>query len=242
MCFLLGCEDNGPTNGDPAFSNVTGISSNLYVTYQSPLPGVKLDTMTVTFTYNSSKVSSILVQATIDAGGTWATCTTITPSSSNSATVKWVPMDEDSAFKYFFGVKTGKLKISDPGSGESIESGNFSLAGLTPIKLIAPLGGETYSINDTIKVQYSANMDILSQILTFFRTDNMSEWAEFINDILLPSPNPPVSNYIKWFVPSQVDASILKQTNNFEQPIRILVQDYSNRDAEILTGYITITQ
>ena len=96
-------------------------------------------------------------------------------------------------------------------------------------------------MNDSVIVEYSANMDLLSNILAFFKTDSMSNWNEFVDAELLNSPQPPIQNWKKWFIPSQLDASVIAEAENFAQPIKILLQDYSNDLAVAKTDYITIT-
>jgi hypothetical protein len=239
---LSGCNDSGTgPNNDPAFSDLSSLGTKPYVAYTTPDGFEKPDTVKLSFNYNPSKMSSILVQATLDNGATWNTVSTLTPGSATRATVQWIPKDADSATRNFFGFKTGTLKLSDPGSAEAIESESFTLIGAVPLKLIKPTGGETFGINDSVIVEYSANMDLLSNIQAFFKTDRMSNWNEFVDDELLNSPHPPIMNLKKWFIPSQLDASIIAEAENFAQPIKILLQDYSNDLAVAKTDYITIT-
>lgn len=242
ITVFFGCGDNGVGPGDaPAFSELTGLDTLPYVAYQTPDEYTKLDTVTFSFKYNSAKIASILVEATLDSGVTWITIATPAPTKLNGASVQWVPKDGDSATKNFFGYKTGKIKVSAPGSAESLESASFILVGAMPLDLVKPLGGERFGMSDTVMVEFGANMDLLSRIQTFFKTDAMNNWWEFLDSELLPSPKPPIMNYRHWFIPSQLDASVIADAGNFAQPIKILLQDYSNDLAVQTTGYITIT-
>ena len=59
---------------------------------------------------------------------------------------------------------------------------------------------------------------------------------------MVNSTTPPIQRRRSWFIPSQLDQSIILEAENFIRPIRILVRDYSNDLAIEKTGYITITQ
>ncbi|MBN1130363.1 MAG: hypothetical protein JXA71_15330 [Chitinispirillaceae bacterium] len=239
---LSGCGDGGTEpNNDPAFSGLSSLGTKPYVAYAWPDPYEKFDTLSLSFNYNSSKISSIKVEATLDNGATWFSVATPAPNSSNKATVKWVPKEAAAAVINFFGFKTGKLKVSDPGSGEYLESEPFTLIGALPLMPHKPLGGETYGMNDTVAVEYSANTDLISNILVFFRTDNMSNWHEFLDDAVLDFTRPPIKKMMKWFVPAELDSTIQAEAQHFSVPIKILLQDYSSPLAVYTTDYITIT-
>jgi hypothetical protein len=105
-CFIAGCFNSG-TDNDPPFSNLTKLNDgHRYVAYLAPPNQTeKLDTVKFSFKYNSSKIASILVEATLDSGKTWILVADSTPNSSNGASVQWVPKDAAQTTFNFFGIK-----------------------------------------------------------------------------------------------------------------------------------------
>jgi hypothetical protein len=107
--------------------------------------------------------------------------------------------------------------------------------------LLDSLKNNTYQTTDSIKVQYGANMDLASNIQTYFKTDSMKNWVEFVRDINLPSPDAPtILNRQKCLILQTVDSMVKSEAQNFTQPIKILLKDYSATSYYIITDYITI--
>jgi hypothetical protein len=241
--LLIGCDGNNGVNPDkPEFGNVTALGGGkIYVAYLSPTARKqKLDTVTVSFEYNSSKAKSIFVKATIDSGKTWLPVATIAPNGSNVETVRWIPKNSSIVAK-FFGVKRCFIRIADTVTNAYIDTDTFPLVGAVPMVLLNSLDNDTFRMNDTIKVQYGANMDLASNIQTYFKTDSMEDWVEFVNDSKLPSPDSPtILNKQKCLILASVDSMVKIEAHNFAQPIRILLRDYSSSDLLLITGYITI--
>lgn len=240
--FIAGCFDNGTgPNNDPPFSNLTKLSAgHRYVAYQAPPNQTeKLDTVKLSFNYNSSKINSMLVQATLDSGKTWIHIATITPSSS-SALIQWVPKDAAQTTFNFFGFKECYLQISDPTSGESINSDTFQTIGAIPIMLISPKGGEVYDKTDSIKVLFSHNQDITANVEVCAKAGpNAPDWARNFGTTIIISKTLPIKNLSTTFVP-QVVAEEKSGYFDYAYPLIILLADYGENGKKILSGEITI--
>lgn len=241
--LLIGCHANTGVNPDnPTFGNLTRLGDDrTYVAYPFPDPWKrKLDTLTLSFEYNPSKVKSISVKATIDSGKTWLPITTLSPDGSNSHTVHWIPKNAPTVPKYF-GIKRCFIRIADTTSNDFIDSDTFPLVGAASIVLLDSLEHGIFHVTDTIKVQYGANMDLSSNIQTYFKTDSMNRWVEFVNDSKLPSPDAPlIQNRQKCLIPAAADSMVKFEAENFTQPIKILLKDYSVADCTLMTGDIAI--
>jgi hypothetical protein len=239
--FLIVCDVNN-SQSDPEFSNVTGLQSDkVYATYPTSAAWkTKLDTVKVSFEYNSSKVKSISVKATIDSGKTWLPVTDVTPNGSNSETVHWIPKNSSTLPKYF-GVKHCFIRIADTTTDTFIDTDTFPLIGTMPMILLDSLDNRTFRMTDTIKVKYGANMDLTSNIRANFKTDSMERWIEFTGGSTLPSPDEPtIFNLQRSFVPMDVDSMDKVEAGNFAQPIKILLRDYGTSDYSIVIGNIII--
>jgi hypothetical protein len=180
------------------------------------------------------------VTTTLDSGKTWLPLKTFTANNSNNETIIWVPKNSSTVPKYF-GVKRCLIRIKDSEKDEFIDSDTFSLIGAIPMVLLDSLKNNTYQTTDSIKVQYGANMDLASNIQTYFKTDSMKNWVEFVRDINLPSPDAPtILNRQKCLILQTVDSMVKSEAQNFTQPIKILLKDYSATSYYIITDYITI--
>jgi hypothetical protein len=240
--FFAGCFDNGTgPNNDPPFSNLTKLSAgHRYVAYRAPPNQTeKLDTVKISFKYNSSKVSSIKVQATLDSAKTWIHIATITPSS-NSALIQWVPKDAAQTAFNFFGFKECYLQISDTTSGESITSDTFQTIGAIPMALISPKGGEVYDATDSIKVLFSHNQDITANVEVCAKAGpNAPDWARNFGTTIIISKTLPIKNVSTTFVP-QVVAEEKSGYFDYTYPLIILLADYGPNGMKIPSGEITI--
>jgi hypothetical protein len=241
--FIAGCFDNGtePDN-DPAFSNLTKLNDgHRYVAYLAPLNQTeKLDTVSFSFNYNSSKVSSIKIQATLDSGKTWIQVADVTPNSSNNASIQWIPKDAALTDFNFFGFKDCWLQISDPTSGEYINSDTFQVIGAIPIVLISPKGGEEYNQTDSIKVLYSNNQDITANVEVCAKAGADSvDWARNFGTTIVISKTLPIKHFSTTFIP-QVVAQENPGYFDFAYPLIILLADYGPNGKRIPSGEITI--
>jgi hypothetical protein len=243
--LLIGCKGNNGLDPDsPAFGNATTLGDGkVYVAY--PFRDQwkkKLDTVSLSFDCNESKVQSISVSATIDSGRTWLPIATIAPAGSKTYTVCWTPKSS-ADFPKYFGIKRCFIRIADTVTDQRIDSDTFPLAGAVPLVLLKSLDNDTFHMSDTIKVQYGANMDMASHIQTYFRTESMENWVEFRNDSKLPSPDAPlIQNLQRCFIPDAVDSTVKIEARNFIEPIKILLKDYSSTspDCVFQTGEIYI--
>jgi hypothetical protein len=242
-CFISGCFNNG-TDNSPPFSNLTKLNNgHRYVAYLAPLNQTeKLDTVKFSFKYNSSKITSILVQATLDSGNTWIQVADLTPNSSNSASVQWVLKDAAQTTFKFFGFKDCYIQISDPTSGESIMSDTFQTIGAVPVVLISPKGGETYNKADSVKVLYCQNQDRSANISVCAKADpDSGNWARSLKTatVVQISKTLPIKTFSTTFVP-EIEALAQPDNFDFTYPLLILLADYGPNGARILSGEITI--
>ncbi|MBN2037856.1 MAG: hypothetical protein JW768_14035 [Chitinispirillaceae bacterium] len=242
-CGLIGCNNGGTgpdQSNDPAFSNVSPLES-IYVTYPSPDQSARKDTLVLTFDYNSSKVSSIVAQLTLDSGKTWNIIATITPSSSNKGTVTWIPKDSSSAFMDYFGIKEGYIQLLDLPTNAWATTDTFQLYGSRAVELTNPSGIATYSRNDTIRIEFGQNQDISGFFSVYFRSDSMIDWV-LVNEMEKESQSLPFKFFLTKLVPQvYIDEANLVNGNDFREPIIILVADYL-QNSMVYSDYITITQ
>jgi hypothetical protein len=238
--YMMGCDgDNGTNPDDPVFSNLSVLNNGkIYVAYWK----VKLDTVSLSFNHNSS-VTSIAVAATIDSGKTWLDIPAITSNGPNSKIVRWTPKSSSSVPRYF-GVKSCFIRITDLSTNKFVDSDTFPLIGPAPLLLLKSLTGNTYQIKDSIKVQYSWNQDLASNIQTYFKNSSDDIWAdkEFTNDSKLPSDTafPMIINQQKVFIPEYFISIERVGADYFTLPIQVRLKDYGVEDCEFTTGAFTI--
>jgi len=242
--LLIGCDGNNPTGSDnPEFGNLTGLGEGkTYVAYAfSDKWKKKLDTVSLSFECNSAKVKSISVTVTIDSGKTWLPVGTVEPNGSNSITIRWVPKTASGVPKYFGG-KQCFFRIADTTTDIFIESDTFPLLGTLPMILLDALDNRTFRITDSIKVQYGVNMDLVSNLSTFFKTESMKDWVEFANasNLSLTPYDPTILNLQKCLIPDAVTEKDKQAANYFKEPIKILIKDYGPSQYYIETGYLTV--
>ena len=241
--FFAGCFDSGTEpNNDPAFSNLTKLNAgHVYVAYPAPPNQTeKLDTVKISFNYNSSKVSSIKIQATLDSGKTWIQVAEVTPNSSNNASIQWIPRDAALTDFNYFGFKDCWLQISDPMSSESVSSDTFQTIGSIPIVLISPKGGEVYDKTDSIKVLFSHNQDITANVEVCAKAGpDAPDWARNFGTTTMISKTLPIKNLSTTFVP-QVVAEENSGYFDYTYPLVILLADYGPNGKRIPSGEITI--
>ena len=155
--MLLGCVESGTnTDQSPALSNMAILGDKLYVSYLSPDPLVKFDTIWISFNYNASKVKSIDIWATLDSEKTWISLGGVFPNNSKKASFEWVPKNYPTAFNYC-GKKEAFIRVRDTSSNEHIDSDPFLIVGRVPYVLSSPKRKETFSITDTIQILYTQN-------------------------------------------------------------------------------------
>lgn len=238
---LTGCGDNvtAPDNG-PAFSNPTKLNTHIYLSYTSPDPLLKSDTVKLSFDYNSSKVKSIKVDATLDSARTWIPVATINSDGSGKASVTWVPKDAAKTTFNYFGFKECSIKISDPETDAFITTDTFKVLGSIPFVLISPRGGETFNKTDSLKVLYASNQDLTSNITVCAKAgpDSIS-WAQGIGKTVKISQDLPIKNMSTTFIPEEL---ALEQPGYFDlsMPLQLLLADYGPNGKRIQSGNITI--
>jgi hypothetical protein len=239
-CLLSGCGDSGTSpNNSPAFSNVSKFEP-FYLAYISPDPIYKPDTIKASFDYNSSKVKSIEVSITLDTGKSWVPAASITPQSSNKASIAWPPLSDPANFGYFGG-KRCFLKIEDPVSKDAISTDSFMVIGNIPFMLIAPTGGETFRISDSINVFFCQNQDLTSNLkaLVYPNINDDSNSVTLKNPALLPNSR----DFIRYF---QTTFSFDDTRFNYDRTampkIKILVGDYGVQVVIRESGPVTITK
>lgn len=242
MC-LTGCGDEaaGPDNG-PAFSNPTKLAATrVYVSYSTPDPQLKSDTVKLSFEYNSSKVKSIKVEATLDSAKTWIPVATITPDGSPKASVTWVPKDAAQTTFNYFGFKECFIRISDPETDAFVTTDTFKVLGSIPFVLISPRGGETYNKTDSLKVLYSNNADLTSIVITVCAKAGPDSigWAQGIGKTVRISQDLPIKNMSTTFIPEEL---ALDQPGYFDlsMPLQLLLADYGQNGKWIQSGDIAI--
>jgi len=242
--LLYGCGNNGtgPNNG-PAFAALSKLDT-FYVAYTSPNAVDKPDTISFSFSYNPSKVRSIKLSATLDSGKSWIRVSSITPNNSGKAAVVWIPKsDTGSAHFKYFGEKRAFLRVEDTVSHEMIESEKFDIVGREGGILFSPVGGEIFSVNDSIPVIYGQNQDLSGRLDLEFSPvvadhPDSNAWIVPKKSLqLAPSSN----LFIKFFTAKFT----LSDPNNFYDtaalpPIRIVVADYGKSPRMWMSGPIAI--
>jgi hypothetical protein len=248
MCIaaavFLGCGDTAtdPDNS-PALSAISApdsVYAGYFRLYDPPC------TVSVSFKYNSEKVSSIDVSATVDSGKTWIPVATVTPDHSNSAKVLWpLNTDADTGHFAFFGYREAFLKISDAASGVSITSPAFSIIGNTPFILTSPKGGETFSVHDSIGIVFSVNSNLTAQIKPCIRPDDSAvQWKaleSYTSVTTLMSQRGPIKSLVQKFSLAYFDSTQQWSDKWAACPLQVMLKDYGSGGKIKLSGLITIT-
>ena len=227
IALFFGCKNSG-TNPDnsPAFSSMAPLGDKLYVAYKSPDLIEKLDTIRISFNYNSSKVKSISVRATLDSGKTWILVGTIVPDNSNKTSLSWIPKNDSSDF-IFCGKKEAFIHVQDSISKEYIDSDSFFIVGSVPYVLIGPERKGTFLITDTIKIIYTQNQDLSSNLTVgfLFAADTGHDFVSISGSngrTIKLSQSLPIKNFITEFVP----IDFAEKARNYANPITLFVADY----------------
>jgi hypothetical protein len=239
----FGTGPDGTPDNSPALSNVSApdsVYAGYFRLYDPPC------TLSVSFNYNSSKVSSIDVSATVDSGKTWIPVTTIAPNGTNTAKVVWpLATDADTGHFAFFGYKEGCLKISDTSSGVSIISPGFSIIGNLPFVLISPTGGEKFSVNDSIAMTYGVNTHLTALIKPCIRpADSTLQWKaleSFTSRTTVTYQRGPARFFIQKFQLAYFDSTQQWSDKWATRPLQIMLKDYGSGGKIKISGPITIT-
>jgi hypothetical protein len=242
-CCNTGTGPDGASDNSPALSNISApdsVYAGYFRLYDPPC------TLSVSFDYNSSKVSSIDVSATLDSGKSWIPVTTVVPNGTNTAKVVWaLTTDADTGHFAFFGFKEGYLKISDKLSGASINSPMFSIVGNTPFVLTSPRGGETFSADDSISIVYSVNTQITAQIKPCIRpNDTTIQWKaleSFTSNTTLTYQRGPIRSFVQKFSLAYFDSTLEWSDKWADYPLQIMLKDYGSGGKIQFSGLITIT-
>jgi hypothetical protein len=227
IAIFSGCKNSGigPDNS-PAFSNMARLEDKLYVAYKSPDLLEKPDTIKILFNYNSSKVKSIGVQATLDSGQTWIPLGRIIPDNSDKASLPWIPKNDSITFK-FCGKKEAFIRVYDSVSNVHIDSDSFLIVGAVPYVLIGPKRKEAFSITDTIKILYTQNQDLSANLTVgfLFMADTGYDFVSISGSngrTTKLSQSLPIKNFITEFVP----INFAEKAKNYTDPITLFVADY----------------
>jgi hypothetical protein len=184
--LFVGCRSNtaAPDNS-PAFSNMAHMGGKPYAAYASPDVLNVPDTIKMSFNYNSAKVKSIDVRATLDSAKTWIPLGIIAPDVSNSAEIRWVPGD-DSALATYCGQKKGFIRVRDSISNEYSDSDPFILLGDCPaFSDMSRLGDKLYVAykspdvlekSDTVKISFHYNYTKVKSIDVSATLDSAKTW------------------------------------------------------------------
>lgn len=240
--WFFGCDDGGTgPNNDPALSNLTKLNTGyLYVAYKTPNVDTKLDTVTITFDYNSSKIQSIAVKATLDSGQTWIKIADLNATGSNHASIKWIPKDAAQTTFNYFGFKECYLRIEDASASVYLVSDTFQILGAIPFILISPKGGETFTKTDSMKITYSNNQDMTAKVTVCAKAG--PESVDFACDSSTPvriSQTLPIKTWVTTIVPQDF-AEIKPESFDFTFPLVILLADYGPNGKRLTSGEITI--
>jgi hypothetical protein len=227
--------------GSAAFGNLTGLNNNLfYVAYMSPDRLSKLDSVRFSIEYNSSLVTAITVEATIDSGRTWYLVAKQTPSNTGQCSVVWIPRDAAQTTFNYFGFKKCSLRILDTINGHNFNSDTITIIGAAPINLIAPGDGETFKKADSLKIIFSQNQDISSKITVCSKAG--PDTVDFVCDSgtqVRISQTLPIKTWTTTIVP-QVLAEKFPENFDFTYPLKILLADYGPNGKRLTSGAITI--
>jgi hypothetical protein len=238
LLLLLTCDPNSAPE-PPEFSDLTLLGGKRFVAYVSPDRGSKPDTVAVSCTFSGMAFHSIEAAVTVDSGVSWITIPESMRRDGNRVILRWVPGDDSVNFSYF-GEKGCRIRISDTASTEFIESDPFVIIGPQPLILLSPHGGETFSLNDTIAVNYQTNSDRISNIRVFFINNIVDDWIELKNTKLIDYTSPPIRSYKTFFVPLDYESVFGYYVVS---PVRFLLKDYGVNalpNSTIVSGDISL--
>lgn len=150
----------------------------------------------------------------------------------------WVPGDDTLHFG-FFGARACTLELADRQTGITARSDPFTIIGSRPFILVSPSGGEHYSMNDSIALNYQINSDRISNIRTFFKNDSIGDWVEISGTTKRTSDTPPLRSFTTLFIPGIWNALLAGYP---EVPIRFLLKDYNSPlpNSSIVSGDIFV--
>ena len=238
--LFIGCKGSitAPDNSPP-FSDMAPLGGKLYVAYKSPDAAQKLDTIKISFTYNSSKVKSIDVRATLDSERTWIRLGAAMPAGSGKAAYKWIPKNDSIAFNYC-GKREAVIRVIDSLTNEHIDSDSFLIVGAVPYVLVSPKRKETFGVTDTVQIVYTQNQDLSSSISVGFLLPTDTGYVNISdkNMTVVLSKSLPIKNFVTKFVP----IDFAGRAGNFTNPITIFIADYGGPSAVLRADSITIIQ
>lgn len=191
--------------------------SNRFVTSRN-------DSMTISFDYNSKKISTIDLDGTIDSGKSWFQIAKLNAGNVNHTDFFWSPVDTSLTALKFCGEKKCVLRVST--SLDTIKSGEFFIIGSLPAVITKPVPNDHFLISDSLPVEFTCNYDLLSDIdISFFGSDiekkvQFSEDSSRSTKTEIPNTNIKQFTYLFPLLRYSVDVARMGAT------VSIMISDY----------------
>jgi hypothetical protein len=240
LMLLPGCNNStGPEDTRPSLSNLV-IPQNMALTcypYQNRFVTSRNDSMTISFDYNSKKISSINLDGSIDSGNSWFQIAIIAAANVNHANYIWSPDSSIDVLK-FCGERKCILRASS--NSDTLKSGEFFIIGSRPAFLIKPIENDHYHISDSLSVEFTCNFDLLSDIdISFFGNDTEKK-VQFSEDSARVIKTEGINTNIKKFV---YFFPLLKYSADLSElgyTVSIMISDYQTSGFYQIAKNITI--
>src|ERR1035437_5867882 len=155
-------------------------------------------TLIVPVIWLSSGIESVKIDFTSDMGLSWVN---VVPSLHSTGAYNWtVPLNTPTSM--------ARLKITDLSDSTitDISDDNFFIDTIPPIKLITPIGNNTFSASSGMNISWKSNAAI-SSVKIEYSPDNGKSW-NIISDYIPCTPNK-VNNYLWNGIPNGIKGNIL---------------------------------
>jgi hypothetical protein len=216
------------------------------------------DTITIFFSANGDSVSSVRLQVTSDNGVHYfkivSASIPITGSGLKTYTQKWIIGKEayDTLYRFLyadtmFGSSTNlnpswkcnmKISASDNETVQ-VKSGDLTIKFTTPYFLRFPLGGEVYTIKDSIPVIYTFRDDSMAVIQSHYWSIARRKWSQIVTYSPIPAQD-------DWHLKTEKRYFIPADTVNNLDPLgdstKIMIIDYSVGSKQLESGWIKINR
>jgi hypothetical protein len=236
VILWLACDNStGPGDTSPSLSNLV-IPQNLALTcynYPNRFVTSRNDSIIVSFDYNGKKISSIILDGSIDSGKSWFQISKIDAGTKNHADYIWSPDSSITSLK-FCGEKKCVLRVST--SLDTLKSSEFVIIGSLPAALIRPAAGDHYSLSDSIPVEFISNNDLISNLDVSFFGSDIEKKVQFSKDNASVTKTDGTNTNIKHFTYLFPLLQYSAQLSEMGPTISIMISDYQ------LSGFYQIVK
>jgi hypothetical protein len=239
--LLLACNNStGPEDTSPSVSNLL-IPQNLALTcytYLGRFVTSRNDSMTVSFDYNSKKITSINLDGSVDSGKSWFVIAKIDAGTKSHTDYIWSPVDTNITSLKFCGEKKCVLRVST--SLDTLKSSEFVIIGRLAAALIRPVSSDHYSLSDSIPVEFISNNDLISNLDVSIFGSDIEKRVQFSKDSARVIKTDGINTNIKHFTYVFPLLRYSSQLSEMGSSVSIMISDYQNSGFNQIVTNITI--